>query len=158
LRGIPVSDLVDRWRARVPTLREQLRGERPFPIPFLGLEFIAVGDLAMHAQDIRNTVGRPGDRESAGVGLALPLFAGLAALRIAEVGLPALELRYGAKTRVLGSGAPGASVNADREELVRALANRRSTAQIRAYDWSGDAEPYLEILPAYQPRDDDIVE
>ncbi|MDP9325654.1 MAG: hypothetical protein M3O87_03860, partial [Candidatus Dormibacteraeota bacterium] len=81
-----------------------------------------------------------------------------ASQRINEVGLPALELRYEGKTRVLGEGEPGASITAPRYELVRALANRRSTAQIRAYDWTGDPEPYLPIIPAYQSRDDDIFE
>ena len=72
--------------------------------------------------------------------------------------MPSLELRYDGKSRVLGEGDPGASIAASRYELVRALANRRSTAQIRAYEWTGDPEPYLPIIPAHNPRDDDIVE
>jgi uncharacterized protein (TIGR03083 family) len=157
-RGSTLDELLDEWESYQPVLRAQLRGERPFPNPVPGQEYIAVVDLAMHAQDIRNVVGCPGDRDSAGVGMALPSFGFVTAMRISEVGLPALELRYGEKSRVLGDGETGATVTASRYELVRALANRRSTAQIRAYDWIGDPEPYLPIIPAYQARDDNIVE
>jgi uncharacterized protein (TIGR03083 family) len=157
-RRLSLFEILDEWQADVPALLEAFRGERSFASPLPGQDYVAVVDLAMHSQDIRNLVGQPGDRESAGVGLALPSFGLIAATRIDEVGLSALELRYDGKTRVLGSGEPGASITADRYELVRALANRRSTAQIRAYDWTGDPEPYLAIIPAYQPRDDDIVE
>ena len=157
-REASLGQLLAEWDRDLPALLEALRGERPFHSTYPGAPNIAVVDSAMHAQDIRNLLGCPGDRESAGVGLALPAFGAVAALRIQEVGLPALELRYGEKSRLLGDGEPGAAVTADRYELVRALANRRSTAQIRAYNWEGDPEPYLPIIPAYQPRDDDIVE
>jgi uncharacterized protein (TIGR03083 family) len=157
-RSSSLVELLAAWNSDLPALLEALRGARPFHSTYPGAPYIAVVDLAMHAQDIRNLLGRPGDRESAGVGLALPAFGAVVALRIQEVGLAALELRYGTKSRLLGDGEPGATVTADRYELVRALANRRSTAQLRAYDWKGDPEPYLPIIPAYQPRDDDIVE
>jgi uncharacterized protein (TIGR03083 family) len=157
-RSMSLDELLEEWDKGVPGMLEALRGEREFRTPFPGQEYVLVVDLAMHAQDIRNLVGRPGDRKSAGVGMALPSFGVILAQRISEVGLPSLELRYGDKTRVLGEGEPGASVTAGRYELVRALANRRSTAQIRAYQWTGDPEPYLPIIPAYNPRDDDIVE
>ena len=157
-RKLSLSEILDEWAANVPTILEAVRGQRPFASPYPGQEYVLVVDLAMHTQDIRNLVGRPGDRDSAAVGYALPSFGFILGQRINEVGLPALQLRYGEKSRVLGDGEPGATITSDRYELVRALANRRSTAQIRAYDWTGDPEPYLPIIPAYQPRDDDIFE
>ena len=157
-RQLSLDQILNEWATNVPMILEAVRGDRPFASPYPGQEYVLVVDLAMHTQDIRNLVGRPGDRDSAGVGFALPSFGFVLGQRISEVGLPALELRYGDKSRVLGDGEPGASITADRYELVRALANRRSTAQIRAYEWTGDPEPYLPIIPAYQPRDDDIVE
>lgn len=157
-RQLGLEEILAEWEAAVPAMLEALRGERPFKSPYPGQDYVAVVDLAMHSQDIRNLVGRPGDRESAGVGYALPSFGSILTVRLIELGLPALELRYDGKTRVLGEGEPGASITASRYELVRALANRRSTAQIRAYDWTGDPEPYLPVIPAYNPRDDAIVE
>ena len=157
-RRLELEEILAEWEADLPAMLEALRGERPFKSPYPGQDYVLAVDLAMHSQDIRNLVGRPGDRESAAVGYALGSFGFILGQRITEVGLPALELRYDGKTRVLGDGEPGPSVSASRYELVRALANRRSTAQIRAYDWTGDPEPYLPIIPAYNPRDDDIVE
>jgi uncharacterized protein (TIGR03083 family) len=157
-RASSLGQLLAEWSSDLPALLEALVGSRSFHSTYPGAPYVAVVDLAMHAQDIRNLLGRPGDRESAGVGLALPAFGAVVALRLQEVGLPALALSYGEKSRLLGDGEPGATVMADRYELVRALASRRSTAQIRAYNWDGDPEPYLPIIPAYQPRDDDIVE
>jgi uncharacterized protein (TIGR03083 family) len=157
-RYLSLGEILEEWDRDVPSMLEALRGERPFASPYPGQDYVAVVDLAMHTQDIRNLVGHPGDRDSAGVGFALPSFGFVLGRRIAEVGLPALELRYDGKTRVLGDGEPRATVAASRYELVRALANRRSTAQIRAYEWTGDPEPYLLIIPAYNARDDDIVE
>ncbi len=157
-RTLSLDQILEDWAADVPVMLEALRGQRPFPMPYPGQDYVAVVDLAMHAQDIRNLVDRPGDRESAGVAVALPTFGFVLGQRITEVGLPALELRYDGKSRVYGESEPGASMSASRYELTRALANRRSTAQIRAYDWTGDSEPYLPIIPAYHARDDDIVE
>jgi uncharacterized protein (TIGR03083 family) len=157
-RSLSLEEILDEWAADVPAILQALRGERPFASPYPGQEYVAVVDSAMHAQDIRNLVGRPGDRDSAGVAVALPSFGFVMGQRISEVGLPALELRYDGKSRVYGDGDPGATVEASRYELTRALANRRSNAQIRAYQWTGDPEPYLAIIPAYNARDDDIVE
>ncbi len=78
--------------------------------------------------------------------------------RIRQLGLPALEVRYGDKQRVLGAGEPGATVAASRFELVRVLGGRRSRDQILALEWEGDPSPYLPILPAYGERADQLVE
>jgi hypothetical protein len=43
-------------------------------------------------------------------------------------------------------------------QLFRALSSRRSPSQLRALHWSGDAEIYLPLLPAYGKRSDDLIE
>ena len=55
---------------------------------------------------------------------------------------------------------PAATIKIEPFELMRALTGRRSRDQIRAYDWSGDPEPYV---PAFQfafftTRPDDLDE
>ncbi|HET6214793.1 MAG TPA: hypothetical protein VFE14_18140, partial [Micromonosporaceae bacterium] len=72
--------------------------------------------------------------------------------------LPAFAVRYGEKSRVVGNGEPAATVTADRYELVRMFAGRRSRRQIAAMDWAGDPTPYLPIIPAYGERADDLVD
>jgi hypothetical protein len=46
-------------------------------------------------------------------------------------------------------------LRADPYELFRGLLSRRSRAQMRAWDWAGNPEPYLSSLPAFGARDDD---
>ena len=59
---------------------------------------------------------------------------------------------------MIGEGPPAASLTADRWELVRVLAGRRSRRQIAALEWDGDASPYLGLLPTYGERATDLVE
>ena len=79
-------------------------------------------------------------------------------MKLAAAGLPPLRLRYGGKERIIGDGEPAAIVSADRYELVRALSGRRSRDQILAYEWEGDPWPYVDLIPAYGPRTDALVE
>ncbi|MDP9341548.1 MAG: maleylpyruvate isomerase family mycothiol-dependent enzyme [Actinomycetota bacterium] len=157
-RGRPLDAVLEEWAGLAGRLAPMLRGEEPFPYehPFLGA--IVVTDLAMHTQDVRTTVGVPGDRESAGVGVALAAFSYSLDMRLRALGVLGLRVRYGEKVRVLGEEPVGATVTADRFDLVRALAGRRSSAQIRAMQWEGDPEPYVPVIPAYGERDDDIIE
>jgi hypothetical protein len=78
--------------------------------------------------------------------------------RIRALGLPALMLRYEGKERTLGDGPAAAVLEADRWELLRVLAGRRSRAQIEALDWTGEPDAYLSLLPAYGERADDLNE
>jgi hypothetical protein len=78
--------------------------------------------------------------------------------RLRALGLPALTLRYDGKERTVGEGPSAAALTADRWELVRVLAGRRSRAQIERLEWDGDATPYLALLPTYGERTTDLVE
>jgi hypothetical protein len=117
-----------------------------------------VTDVASHAQDVRGALRTPGDRDSLGVSVAFTSYAGGLHLRLAGSGIPALRIAYGAKERVLGDGEPVTTVTAERWELYRAMGGRRSRRQILAYDWKGDPEPYLPLIPAYGERTDDLEE
>lgn len=50
------------------------------------------------------------------------------------------------------------TVRTDPFELLRAYAGRRSPDQIRAWEWSGDPEPYLPLLSPFGLRPDPLVE
>ena len=90
--------------------------------------------------------------------VALASYAAALALRLGMRGVPPLRLRYGEKERMVGEGAPGATLSGDRFEIFRALAGRRSAAQMLAMDWEGDPTPYVELVPAYGPPDEPLVE
>ena len=58
-----------------------------------------------------------------------------------------------------GIGEPQASVRASEFELFRALSGRRSRGQVAAYEWFGDAAPYLDRFNIFGDLpDDDILD
>jgi hypothetical protein len=61
-------------------------------------------------------------------------------------------LAYDGKQRRLGGGDQlGATISADRYELVRVLAGRRTRERILDMDWDGDPTPFLDVLSEYGP-------
>jgi len=154
------AEIIEEWDAAEPSLLEQLRGERTGPgaLPF-GFDVVLVTDLCVHADDVAFALGLPPpNRHSAASRVALAGYAFGIDYRIRALGLPGLTLRYDGKERTLGDEPAAADVAADPWELLRALAGRRSRAQIRALEWTGDSEPYLGLLPAYGERQDDLIE
>jgi uncharacterized protein (TIGR03083 family) len=154
-----LNDVVTEWRARTPDLLAVLRGERPAvqTLPF-GMDAILVTDLTVHEQDIRGALGTAGGRDAPGVGIGLAAYGFGVGHRLTALGLPALEVRYDGKSRTVGPGETGASVAGEKFELFRAFAGRRSRKQIEGYDWTGDPEPYLGLIPAYGERGDALDE
>ncbi len=152
-QGQEPADTIDEWSEAEAHLLQSLSPDASRPLPF-GFDVILVTDLCVHCDDVTIALGQdpPGTSSAAGkVALAGYCF-GLA-YRLQALGLPALTLRYDGKERILGDNAVGASVNADRWELLRVLAGRRSRSQILALEWGGDPQPYLELLPAYGERE-----
>ncbi len=157
--GLGPEEVARSWQALTPRFAPMLRGEVPFPDPApFGLAAVLVTDLVVHDQDVRGALGRGRAPDGPASALALATYAFGVDYRIRQLGLPAFGLCTGPKLRVLGQGQPAATVSADRFELVRALAGRRSRAQILALSWEGDPGPYVGILPAYGERGDDLVE
>jgi len=152
------DDILAEWDGVTARMLPMVAGQVPFPQPVPLLEFVGVTDLAVHSQDIRGALRRPGDRESAAVGIALAGYATGLGLRVASRGLPALAIRYGGRERMIGTGPPAATWSGERYEVFRALSGRRSRRQIAAMDWDGDPTPYLSIISQYGERADDLVE
>jgi uncharacterized protein (TIGR03083 family) len=154
-----IGDVVDDWRELTVTLFPMLSGDVPFPGPApFGLDAVLVTDLVIHAQDVRGALGAPHVPDGPALSMALATYGFGVDYRIRQLDLPALAVRYGGKERILGEGAPAASVAGDRFELVRAFGGRRSRRQILALEWSGHPGPYLPLIPAYGERADDLVE
>jgi hypothetical protein len=107
---------------------------------------------------VRGALGVPGDRDSAGVSVAFVGYATTLGFKLAANGVAALRLRYGDRERLVGDGEPAASLSGDRYELFRALAGRRSRDQILAMGWEGDPAAYVDLIPAYGPRVDALLE
>jgi hypothetical protein len=151
----------------------------------LGNQFIT--DVTVHEHDLRGALCRAGVRDSKGVRIGAEflvnvfLHPGMTAL-----GLGPLEVRAGDRAWVVGTGdpptgdigeasrsalmstqvipeptvAPAGTLGVEEFELLRALTGRRSAAQIRGFDWSVDAEPYLPVfgLGPFTIRSADLIE
>jgi uncharacterized protein (TIGR03083 family) len=158
-RGRTPAQVLAEWDEAEPALLDRLRlhPTDPGALPF-GFDVALVTDLCVHSDDVAIALGLPPNRETAASKVALAGYAFGVDYRIRALDLPALSLRYDGKERTLGEGAPAAAVTADRWELLRVLAGRRSRAQISALDWTGDPEPYLALLPAYGEREAALIE
>jgi hypothetical protein len=117
-----------------------------------------VSDLTVHEHDIRGALGAPGNRDSDGIAVAFEYYAHGLGTRLTQHGHPALRLIGDSDEKVAGDGEPGATMRATRFDLVRALCGRRSEAQVRAFDWTGDPTPYLGVMSAYGACTNDLVE
>jgi uncharacterized protein (TIGR03083 family) len=158
-RSMSFDEVVDEWRRTTKLLAPMLSGTEQFPgSPPFGMDAILVTDLWVHDTDIGGSVARPRPADDAAAAIALAAYSFGIAPRLEALGLPPFGLRYGEKLRVVGSGEPAVTVTADRYELVRMLAGRRSRMQIAAMDWDGDPTPYLAIIPAYGERTDDVLD
>lgn len=147
-----VEQILDEWTTRAPQVEAMLA---TWPRRIAGQ---VIADLATHEQDIRGSVGRTGARDSSAFGVAREFFSLSLGERIAHAGLPALRFRGASREWTAGEGDPRASVCADEFDLVRAIGGRRSAPQIRAYEWDGDPEPYVEIIAPFAKPSNDIVE
>jgi len=157
-RDLPFDQVLQEWDDLADQLDPFMRGDKPFPWPEPFLDSILVSDLSAHGQDVRNAVGKPGERDSAACRIALASFAVGLGFRLDTQGIPALRIRYDGKERMCGQTEPAATLSADRYELLRALTGRRSRRQIEAMDWEGDRDTYVPLVPAYGERFDDVVE
>ncbi|MCH7845772.1 MAG: maleylpyruvate isomerase family mycothiol-dependent enzyme [Acidobacteria bacterium] len=114
-------------------------------------------DVWHHEQDVRNAVDRTANRS--GEGLRLSLRAGNAiGPKMEQAGLAALHLHTDGYDREFGVGEAEVTVSGNPYEMARAFMGRRSFHQIRQFDWTGDAEPYLPIFSIFPPRSDDLDE
>jgi uncharacterized protein (TIGR03083 family) len=158
-QGMATDEVLAEWAAHAAVLATMLRGDQAFPagsIPII--DWMVVCDIAAHNQDLRGALHMPGDRDSAGVTLGLRRYVAGLSQRIAAAGLPALRLRTERSQHIAGHGPPSSALSATEWELFRALSSRRSPAQIRSLRWSGDAEAYLPLLPAYGLPRTDLIE
>ena len=129
---------------------------------------MTIGDITAHEHDLRGAIGKPGQRGSESLWIAIDfLMTGIVDLAMRQHGLGPLEVRCGAHRWIVGTGeapttergpwqeamlapdtsepvaAPVGSVTAEPFELFRAVTGRRSARQIRSLEWTVDPSPYV---------------
>lgn len=156
-RSLP--DLLEEWERGTAAVAPMLRGDVPWPgevVPFAA--YVLTTDVAVHQQDVHGALGVVRDRDATPVGIGFRTYTGGVDLRIRASGRSALRFVTERKEVVAGEGDPVATVAASRFELFRALSGRRSPDQIRAYEWDGDPEPFLDVFYPYGVREEALVE
>jgi uncharacterized protein (TIGR03083 family) len=147
-RSLSVDELLDRWDEQTPafaSVLQQIGEGRP---PF---------DLHTHEHDVRQALGRPGNRDSVLVeAMALDL------ANIADCPV-ALTVEF-ADGRVARSGDADRTVTlagATPFEVFRSRPGRRSRAQVSAWQWAGDdadIEVVIDRWFIFGPSPDPILE
>lgn len=106
-------------------------------------------DLAVHVGDLREALGLGSDADTAIWSFGFGQYRSWLRARLVQLALPPLLLTDGESAWSMGRGEPAATVLAHRDELFRMISGRRSEAQIRAYQWSGDPTPYVAAISPY---------
>lgn len=154
-----LEELLQEWKTSASTLTAMMRGETEWPegtLPFA--DRIVLTDAAVHQHDIFGAMGIERARDSAPVTIGLSGYIMAMGWRLAPAGLDPLQFDVGEKVYVAGDGEPKATVRASRFEFFRAMSGRRSPDQIRAYEWNGEADPYIPYFYPYGIRQDALVE
>ena len=133
-RHRPLSEVLAEWEDKAPAFEGLLDA-----IGDPGRQ--AVADVVTHEHDIRGALRQPGARDSdavrIGLGFIAPAFVASAASAAVSVRVRASDgSEFGPEDAdLILTGEPF--------ELLRAMTGRRSTDQIRAMSWAGDAESAL---------------
>ena len=140
-----IADMLEEWAGNTPPILELARaGVIPAPLAI---------DAVTHEQDLRGALHAAHLDDDAALRFAVTGYTFGLSRRIKAAGLPALRLRDPARgfDATAGDGEPAATVRASEFELFRALAGRRSRAQVERFDWTGDPTPYLDVLCVFGP-------
>jgi len=133
------SELVDRWKEASGKLDE-----------IVGADTDAAGfyitDAVMCEHDLRTTLDEPGARDDQSIKVALDELSGRFSDRVAADGRPPLRVTVEQWGTIVGDGHASRCVVADRFEFVRAMAGRRSAAEIGRWNWGTDPLTYLPVM------------
>jgi uncharacterized protein (TIGR03083 family) len=139
-RGQPLEEVLTEWDIAAGPIERKLAAGK--------LTLALVQDVLVHEADIRGALGAGRLPEEAWTS-SLELGIGRAAERMGHLG--ELRIFAGKHHFIVGSGEPVTTVEVDPYELWRAMPGRRSRAQMAAWNWSGDPQPYLQALPIFGP-------
>jgi hypothetical protein len=142
----PVAALIDEWAengAKVDTF-------------ILALPTVVTGqliaDAVTHEHDLRQAFGQPGARDSDALVIAVNWVIGALGRLYDDTGAAATRFESEAVVATAGRGTVDATVRASTFELGRAIAGRRTLAEIAAYEWTPEPLPDRVLaLPFFQP-------
>ena len=111
-----------------------------------------VADAVTHEHDLRHALGRPGERDSDALVIGVTWVISALGGVYDAAGMPATRFESDAVTATAGTGVVDATVRASTFELGRAIAGRRTVAEIAGYEWTPEPRPdRLLALPLFTP-------
>ena len=131
-----VDEVLSEWREATDLITSMIRGDSPFPPGSTydtGVVFVT--DLTVHEQDIQAALGLGRPPIDKALSIATSGYCFALDYRFRQEGVGALTLRYEGKEKLMGEGRSRATLEADRYELVRAMAGRRNRSQLLALKW-----------------------
>jgi len=138
-----VHEICDEWTSTGPALERRIEAESPrLRAPVI--------DVWTHEQDLTNAIGIPSGRRDAGLFITLNVLWSMKR-KLRDAGIPSLRVVTEDVDWVIGDAEPGATVRTTSYEAARAVLGRRSLAQIRAFEWSGDPDLYVALMPWFEP-------
>ncbi len=138
-RGSVVADVLDEWEAASWPMEQAIAADpqRLWPLVY---------DVIAHEHDLRNALGRPGEREGAAIALGLRLGLRVTERDLARHDLTAIRVFAAGEELVAGADPVGLTLEASTFEAFRLLGSRRTLAEMRAAAFAGDLERYLPGL------------
>lgn len=148
-RGRPVEDVLKEWDSAAEPVERIIAATTPRML------VAWVNDILTHEADIRGALqaGRPPDPAWCG---ALDLSWPFLPKRLGH--LRELTIRTEDRCVTVGSGEPRTTLEVQSYEFWRSVLGRRSMAQMAAWNWTGDPEPYLRAIPVFAPPEVDLAE
>lgn len=142
-RDAALDDMLDEWEGHADAIAPALADPGAAGLPAY-MPMIVVTDLAAHEHDLRGALGQPGARDSAAVHIGLRSQIGGLRQHFGALGLPPLRVEaVGLRDWMVGQGDPAAALRATAFDLLRATGGRRTMDEVRALDWTGEAEPFV---------------
>jgi uncharacterized protein (TIGR03083 family) len=151
-RGMTLEEVLEEWKEAGPGLEHTLGRIDP------RMAGAIAGEYACHEHDVRAALHRPGARTTLCTAAAMDAYVNALLRRVEAGGLPALEVRAGDQRWGTEGGGAATQVAGDPFEIFRAVTGRRTADQIRAFEWRGDADPYLPVFSAFGVPDSPLAE
>jgi uncharacterized protein (TIGR03083 family) len=151
-RARPFDEVLAEWDERAPNVEELMRS---MPIDAWGQ---MLADAATHEQDIRGALEERGGRDAPALVIGFEWGMHTLGQRLDHDGTGALRIEHEGGTTTVGSGEPATTLRANRFEVARAMAGRRSESQMHAYEWDG---PFVDLVlwrKVFTPPEVDLIE
>jgi uncharacterized protein (TIGR03083 family) len=143
----PLSEILDEWDSITQQVGPALDALHPT------ISSALIGDLITHEHDLRGALRNSDARDDDGVVISASFYARNFGKRLKDAGLPTVIVEAGENKWTAGREEPVGSVRAPLFDMLRGLTGRRTTDEVKGFDWSIDAAPYLEVFSMYPVTD-----